>query len=273
VLRPLSRSLVLVSALLVAGCSSGASGPAPSPEAAPSPVQVPARYLALGDSVAAGVGAPAGRGYPAVLTGLLAERRGCAATPADDGCPLELRTVAVPGATTTTLLRDQVPVALDEIAGGRVVLVTVTIGGNDVFLPVLSACAAAPQDPTCRSAVEDALAGVDAGVDRVLDALPRSGDGPVVAVMTYDDPLPACRLAPLAPLAEQVLEGDGATAGLNDVLRTRAAEHGAVVVETKGRLRVPADFVGGRDCLHPSASGHERIAGTFLDAVGPELGP
>jgi lysophospholipase L1-like esterase len=30
---------------------------------------------------------------------------------------------------------------------------------------------------------------------------------------------------------------------------------------------VPDDFVGGLDCLHPSTSGHARIAEAFADAV------
>ena len=113
---------------------------------------------------------------------------------------------------------------------------------------------------------------VGQALDELLGDL-REAAGPTtpVAVMTYYDPLPACRLASLAPLAEQVLEGDGTSPGLNDVLRARAAEHGAVVVETGGRLTPPGDFVGGLDCLHPSSSGHARIAEAFRDAVGPRV--
>jgi hypothetical protein len=66
--------------------------------------------------------------------------------------------------------------------------------------------------------------------------------------MTYYNPLPACPLAALAPLADLVLEGGGpVTAGLNDIIRQRAAAVGAVVVETGpgrpalgGAARLPA---------------------------------
>ncbi len=149
---------------------------------------------------------------------------------------------------------------------------TVTVGGNDVFEPVLRACAPAPQDDRCRSAVTTALQRADEGVDRVLraltDAVPA---GTTVAVMTYYDPVPACRLAPLHGLAEQVLEGAGRRPGLNDVIRRRVAQRGAVVVETGQRLVAPRDFVGGDDCLHPGPSGHERIARAFADTTADRV--
>lgn len=272
----LRRLAALGAALLLAGCSSAPSGQeharssaTPPPSASPTVATDPS-YLALGDSVAAGTGAedPVRGGYVPVLAGLLSERRGC---PDDEatGCPVQVRNLAVPGATTATLLRDQLPVALAVLrSGGDVDTVTVTIGGNDVFVPVLRACAQAPETPACAQAVRAAVDDVDAGVDRVLAELAdAAGPGTTVAVMTYYDPLAACRLAALQPLAERVLEGTADQAGLNDVLRARAAQRGAVLVETRDLLRAPADFVGGLDCLHPSTSGHARIAAAFADAL------
>ena len=284
--RTARLTALLAAALLLAGCSSSddRSSARPSvpattaptagtPSASASPVAAPdPSYLALGDSVAAGTGAddPTRSGYVPVLAGLLSDRLGC-----DDGgapgCPVSVRNLAVPGATTATLLRDQLPIALQVLRqGGDVSTVTVTIGGNDVFVPVLRACASSPQAPACTEAVRAALGEVDRGVDRLLGELTgAAGAGTAVAVMTYYDPLAACRLAPLQPLAELVLEGTGAEDGLNDVLRARAAEHGAVVVETGPRLTAPQDFVGGLDCLHPSSSGHARIAEAFAAALAP----
>ena len=272
----LPRLTAVGAALLLVGCSSssGSARPAtpsatssPSPssaavdEATPTPAAADPTYLALGDSVAAGTGAedPARGGYVPVLADLLSDRQGCDGGQAP-GCPVQVRNLAVPGATTATLLRDQLPVALDVLRGGADVrTVTVTIGGNDVFVPILRACAQQPQAPSCAEAVRAAIGDVDRGVDRLLaDLTGAAGAGTTVAVMTYYDPLAACRLAPLQPLAEQVLEGTAAADGLNDVLRARAAEHGAVLVETRGLLRTPEDFVGGLDCLHPSTSGHAR---------------
>lgn len=245
--------------------------PSPAPPSTQGPGAAPA-YVALGDSVAAGVGAldPAVGGYVPVLARLLSPQcDGSAAT----GCALAVRNLSLPGATTASLQRDQLPQALallQEQPGVR--LVTVTVGGNDVFAPILQSCGAAPEAPTCRSAVVAALERVDTGIDEVLRQLESAAPpGTVVAVMTYYDPLPACRLSSLQPLSQQVLEGTGDAPGLNDVLRARAAEHGAVVVETADRLVVPDDLVGDLDCLHPSGSGHERIAEAFADAVAGRL--
>ena len=276
----LARLAALGVGLLLVGCSSSGAQSADRPpvtppataSGTPSPPTAVAdpTYLALGDSVAAGTGAddPVRDGYVPVLAGLLADRWGC-----DDGggqgCPVQVRNLAVPGATTATLLRDQLPVALDVLAqDDDVRTVTVTIGGNDVFVPILRACAQAPQAPSCTEAVRAAVSDVDRGVGRLLGALTgAAGAGATVAVMTYYDPLAACRLAPLQPLAGLVLEGRPGEDGLNDVLRARAAEHGAVVVETGTGLAAPQDFVGGLDCLHPSTSGHARIAEAFADAL------
>lgn len=282
----LPRLAALGAALLLVGCSSSAdepsaqpsvtppvtpSGTPPGPVAAsasPAPVTDPT-YLALGDSVAAGTGArdPERLGYVPVLAGLLSDRSGCA-DGEGAGCPVWLRNLAVPGATTVTLLRDQLPPALEVLRQGDVSTVTVTVGGNDVFVPILRACAESAQAPACTLAVRTAIGVVDRGVDRLLAELTAAaGPGTTVAVMTYYDPLAACRLAPLQPLAELVLEGTAAEDGLNDVLRARSAQHGAVVVETGSRLTAPQDFVGGLDCLHPSTSGHARIAEAFAQAV------
>lgn len=279
----LPRLAALAAGLLLLGCSSPgeqraatrSAPPSATPSAtasagtSPTAATDPA-YLALGDSVAAGIGAedPARSGYVPVLAGLLSDPSGCDAGAAA-GCPVQVRNLAVPGATTATLLRDQLPVALDVLGrSDDVRTVTVTIGGNDVFVPILRACAQEPQAPSCAAAVRAAIAGVDQGVDRLLaDLTGAAGPGTTVAVMTYYDSLAACRLAPLQPLARVVLEGTAGEDGLNDVLRARAAEHGAVAVETGPRLTSPEDFVGGLDCLHPSTRGHARIAQAFADAL------
>jgi len=254
--------------------ASPSAPPSAPPPAAPSAVSGPSTYLALGDSVAAGVGAasPNTGGYVPLLAGLLSERLGCAAAPAP-GCPLELRNLAVSGATTATLIRDQLPQARALLrTSPDVRLLTLTIGCNDVFEPVARTCAPAPQDAAWSESVVTSLRRADDGIDEVLRLLTASvGSGTTVAVMAYYDPLGACRLAPLQALAGHVLEGTTQAPGLNDILRARAAQHWVLVVETREGLSGRGDFVGGNDCLHPSGQGHARIAEAFVDVVGDPL--
>jgi lysophospholipase L1-like esterase len=200
------------------------------------------------------------------------------------GCRLDLEDLAISGATTDTLVR-QLPkvVQLIEARNGDatpvddVNLITLDIGGNDVFRPIVTACTVDPQSAGCLTAIQTALAQVAANYRLILGEL-RAAAGPrtAMAVMTYYNPLPGCRLAALTPLADLVLEGGPQVpAGLNDIIRAQAAAVGAAVAET-GPLIGVSDLTG--DCLHPDNSGHEKIADAFqtvLDVdsiVGPPAG-
>ena len=270
------RLLALVAGLGLAVSAASTAAAAP-PE--------PAVYLALGDSVAAGVGAvpSAENGYVPVLYDTLAADRRCGQGSAL-GCRLDLVNLAQPGATTTTLIAGQLPAAVDLLTARRaspdpvddVRLVTIDIGGNDVFTPVITACAADPQSAGCVSTIAAQLSLVAANYERILSAL-RAAAGPdtTIAVMTYYNPLVGCRLAALAPLAQLVLEGGGPVpAGLNDIIRATAEANGAVVAETAALIG-PEDLVGGTDCLHPDNSGHADIATAFAAVIDADrvVGP
>ncbi len=91
-------------------------------------------------------------------------------------------------------------------------------------------------------------------------------DAPIV-VMTYYNALvhPGCPLNHLAPLGEIALEGGGPLAGgLNDLIRSIAASHGAVVADTFGLLG-PAELQP--DCIHPNDAGYGAIADQFSKAL------
>ena len=149
-------------------------------------------------------------------------------------------------------------------------VVTVTIGGNDVFGPAQQACLATGTPVGCQSALETALAGVEERLTTILGALvAAAGRDTEVVVTTYYNPIGSCVLAqrnPAAPrIADVGLEGGSIpgvltlTAGLNDVIREVAAGTGAQVGELYGELG-PGEFIGGEDCLHPNAAGHVEIA-------------
>jgi lysophospholipase L1-like esterase len=264
----LPRVLAAIAALPIALLPAAAGSAAP-----PSP----ATYLALGDSVAAGVGAaPDGLGYVDLLAADLADARNCGNGQAL-ACRIELDNRSVGGATTVSLITNQLPGAiaqLEERNGNAtpvddVRLITITIGGNDVFQPVITACGAG-FSATCQATVARQLDQVSTNYATILGQL-REAAGPdtTIAVMTYYNPLPACPLAHLTSLANLVLEGGGPlTSGLNDVIRQQAAVYGAVVVET-GAI-VDATEVQ-PDCLHPNAAGHADIAEAFFDVVGDSV--
>jgi lysophospholipase L1-like esterase len=145
-------------------------------------------------------------------------------------------------------------------------VVTIDIGGNDVF-GVVSSCAAGPT-PECAALIQARLQTFAVNFTQILGQL-RAAAGPdtVIIAMTYYNPLPSCRLAALAPLADAVLEGGlGVAVGLNDLIRSIAAAHGVLVAETYGQLG-PGELVGGSDCLHPNDAGYQRITQAFAAAL------
>lgn len=234
-------------------------------------------YLALGDSVAAGVGAsdPAVTGYVPLFHEILRDELVCRPS-GRPGCrELTLRNLAVSGATSTTLIAEQLPVAVAELRARNhdrrpnndVEVVTIVIGGNDVFR-VVPSCTTGPT-PECIALIQAALGTFQANFAQILGDL-RTAAGPdtVIIAMTYYNPLPSCQLAPLASLAEVVLEGqaDPPLAGLNDLIRSISATNGAVVAEAYGQLS-STELVGGADCLHPNDAGHQEIADLFATSL------
>lgn len=238
----------------------------------------PATYLALGDSVAAGAGAPAGLGYVPLLAGELSDARNCGQGEAL-GCRIELDNRSVGGATTVSLISDQLPGALATLEERNqnstpvddVRLITITIGGNDVFAPVIEDCAGG-FSPTCAQTVTAQFTQVSTNYATILSSL-RAAAGPdtTIAVMTYYNPLPnpGCRFTALTSLGTLVLEGGGPLAfGLNDIIRQQSETFGAVVVETGG-IVAPTEVQP--DCLHPNTTGHADITQAFFDAVSASV--
>jgi lysophospholipase L1-like esterase len=235
----------------------------------------PATYLALGDSVAAGVGASRPElGYVPRVADALRSARQCS-TDQRTSCLGESIDLSVSGATTTTLIATQLPAAtaLLQTRNGNatpdddVRLITLTIGGNDVFQPVIAACQN-PTAPACSATVATQLQQVATNYATILGRLrAAAGRDATIAVTTYYNGLaaPGCPAAALSQLAQVVLEGGpGVPAGLNDIIRQAAQATGAVVVETAPVVE-PAEVRP--DCLHPTDQGHADIAAAVARAV------
>lgn len=124
----------------------------------------------------------------------------------------------MPGATTTTLLTGQLTAAVSLIKQRRatatpiddVRLITLDIGGNDAFGPLIQACSGDPQAPGCATTISTVLGAVTTNLRTILSEL-REAAGPdtTIGVMTYYNPLPACVLVGQTSLADLVLEGGG----------------------------------------------------------------
>ena len=271
-----TRLVALLSIMLLAGAV------AASPAAASKPVQ-----LSLGDSWAFGFGAtvPSEGGYVPQLHQVLEQQYDC--SPSDNpkpeqGCnQLELVNIAVGGATTPSMIANQLPTAiplLEERNGNdnprdNVEVVTVSIGGNDVTNPIIAACLGG-LTASCISTISSEYADYTIDLDTALSAL-REAAGPDarIVINTYDNGIAQCVLGGVpgaVQLADIVLEGlpPFVPLGLHDIMRDVGADYGVEVAEVYGDLS-PGDWVGGNDCLHPNDTGYDKVTDAFLEVLVP----
>jgi lysophospholipase L1-like esterase len=270
-------------------------------------------YLALGDSIANGqesaprvgdywttVAGWQANGYVAQFGDSLKGRLAClpaASAASRDGCRqlqrLNLARSAVPeiggqpakpGVTTGIVIEEQLPIATallrarnhDANPRNDVEVVTITVGGNDIFGPVTSACLGGGPS-ACAAALQTAFTSFAANYSYILGQL-REAAGPDTAIitMTYYNPLPYCALGQANPAAgpfgDWVLEGGTLPGigtlgvGFNDIITAISQENGAATADTFGDLG-DGDLVGGADCLHPTRLGHTKIAEAFDEAL------
>jgi len=280
-MQGIRRGVALGSTLFLLGAVGAATAAAERPATTPGlPVQ-----LALGDSWPAGAGAVPREveGYVPQLHEALLDRYDCLparSNRAKSGCRhLQLVNMAVGGATTPTLIQNQLPQATDLLRSRNgdanprndVELATVHIGGNDVTNPIIASCLTGIT-PSCLATIQAEFAAYQADLEVALSALrDAAGDETVIVIGTYDNPIGSCQLAAVpgaVQLGALVLEGGGPVPmGLHDIIRAVAATHDVTVAEVFGQLG-PQDWVGGADCLHPNNSGYDRVTEAFLVALG-----
>jgi lysophospholipase L1-like esterase len=240
------------------------------------PPQLQHEYLALGNSLGYGYGAsdPATKGYVPLFHDYLQSRDLLHR-------PLLLKNLSIPGATSDSLISDELPAALAELEARNgdwwlfddINVVTVDIGGNDL-LATLPYCAGGPT-PACFAAHDAAFATISTNLDYTLSEL-RAAAGPFtkIIVMTYYNSFvgQGCPYNALAWLGNLALEGNpalGRPIGANDVIRSVAAAHRAKVAELVPGGVFPA-LLGPTnilpDCVHANDSGYAIIADAFEDA-------
>ena len=235
-------------------------------------------HVALGDSLAAGVGAPSGKGYVPRLT--LAES---VRTPG-----LTLKNVSCSGATTTSMLSgggcsytqgNQTAAAEAFLRAhvGAVSFITIDIGANDV-----SGCVFSP-DPTCAST---RIATVQANLATILARLHAAAPGVPIIGMTYYNPFLAqwvsgdpagatssneSAAAFNAALTASYAAGDAEVAAVDAAFGT----YDTALTGTYGGVTVPQNVANvctytwmcTNADIHANAAGHQLITQAFRTVV------
>jgi acyl-CoA thioesterase-1 len=297
-MKRLSLSVVLLFGIFVmlfpVACQDGENGgasmatPSPSPSPSPSPTSTVAGspeaavapvYIALGDSLAEGVGAsdPSSTAYVPKFHEYLQDALGIA--------DLTLMNLGHSGDTSVDLIahghlaeavREIGARNFDEIPENDVQVVTLNIGGNDLLdlfldLVIAGTCPeleTSMAKPECVDALQDVLDGLRENFDQALDELEQADpDLPILTADLYN-PFSGSNL-PFDEVAEWALEGrEGSPVeeGLNDVIRSIAAEHGVRVADWYSTFQgKSAQFVA-PDRIHANDAGYTAMTDALAAA-------
>lgn len=213
-------------------------------------------YIALGDSIAFGVGSslPDRRGYPALVHDLLEISTGSSAPHVNLG---------VPGETASSFMADgQLEAFMGELAafeeaGIPIDIVTVTLGGNEML---------AQQSGTTnerQAALNEFRASLGQAVAQIRDEV---GDDTTIVLTTYYD----------------LSEGDSSIAStdawwidqFNAVIRQTAEREGTAVADLnelfRGRI---SNYTHYPYDVHPKNQGYRAIAAQVWRAIGLDTEP
>ena len=208
-------------------------------------------YVSIGDSIAAGSGATEPRLYG--FAAQLAARE-----------EVTLHNLAIPGATTEDVMRDQLGSSLVSIQTGQVAFVTISAGGNDLAgLIPNAACVEEPLPAACP--LEETLATVEANLDTIVKFIRDANTRVPIVLLAYPNFFSGTGHAWEAP-AGRVLPR------LAEIVREVASRY-----EHVGVADASAAFDGNAGALtgvlaepfdpHPNDDGHRAIADAFAAAL------
>jgi len=243
----------------------------PSSGALPAAAAETPAYLAIGDSLAFGVGAPdpstggyVALAYKAIQTSDRYEERG-----------LALINLSVPGATSSDLLIEggQIDAAIEEIesrkddeesADDNVEIISVNIGGNDLLRLATpnSPCAVDPTIEPCLELLGEMLIGLQDNLTEALERLRQAAPEAGIYLLNLHNPYSGTGdiREGLADLAVQQLNGVIGAVVADEQL---GVELGDVFQLFRGR---GSQWIAD-DRLHPNEKGHKVMAEVLLATI------
>lgn len=246
----LTRRWISTAALLLVATAGFAQQPAPADAT---------RYLALGDSIAAGYKAqPATQGYPFLLyqSGVF-----------DTVSRTVFNNLGTVGATSLDVLQHQVPLALIPPSRGGFApqYVTLTVGGNDIAA-IHAFLATNPSDMALAIFIQDALTKYAQNLTGILGALTAGAPGVKIFVANQYSvpeiealfPQAAAVLALFNQTTANVVGAFATSAFLVDVYSAFEGRRGLLLIErgTASPLEV-----------HLTNAGHRAMAQAFSDTI------
>ena len=223
--------------------------------------QQPPAYLALGDSLAFGVGAdnPADQGYVGLTGAHLRLGK-------YSGTGLDLVNLSAPGATSADLLQPggQLDRALSEIQSRGVDIISVDIGANDLLAlaGTNSPCFQSAGSQACLDALGQTLAGLQSNLTNSLRRLREAAPNAQVYVLDIYNPYSGTN-DPRAILASVGVQQ------LNGVIAAAAADpsSGARFVSIHDVFEGRAQQWIASDGIHPNNGGYRVMAEALLAAI------
>jgi lysophospholipase L1-like esterase len=240
--------------------------------------QLPANeqvYVALGDSLSAGVGAS--RADATAFVPLVHDE-----LPAGTS----LLNLGHSGDTSAQLIDhghlDKAVLTIesrneDATSANDVSLVTLEIGGNDLLgiyfsLVLTGVCPdleTSLATPRCVDTLQSVLDGFEPNLEETLDALYDADPGLRVVVLTLYDPFSGLldTYSELAALSLEGMPGTPFESGLNDIIRAQAEAHGADVAEVYPLFEGRAPELISGDFIHPNDAGYAVMADAVREAL------
>lgn len=247
-------------------------------------LQPGARYVALGSSFAAGPGVPE-------PTGSCGRSDSNYANLVANALELSLTDVSCNGATTDNIRHTPQNGAAPQIDAvtEQTMLVTVTIGGNDINYTLSTfACAGTPANDQCtanldQEAIGDAVDQLPGKLAATIDAIRDNAPQATVVLVTYPRVFPVdainCEELELSPQDTRYLAALGQT--LEDIFVSVSASKQILIADAyvlaagHGPCATPVSerWVAGNVVAssgiryHPTAEGHEEMARLVLAAL------